>query len=90
MAFQSKVGPVKWLSPSTKEALVELDQKGNSRVLVIPISFVSDHIETLQEIDIQYANLAAQSGIREFRRAPSPNLHPKFIDALASIAARNF
>jgi ferrochelatase len=56
-------------------------------VLVIPISFVSDHIETLQEIDIQYKELAAQCGIREFRRAASLNLHPKFITALAALAS---
>jgi protoporphyrin/coproporphyrin ferrochelatase len=85
LAFQSKVGPVKWLRPSTRDVLVQMGQEGNTRVLVVPISFVSDHIETLQEIDIQYKELAAQSGIREFRRAASLNLRPKFIAALASI-----
>ena len=85
LAFQSKVGPVKWLGPSTKEVLAELGQNGAARVLAIPISFVSDHIETLQEIDILYKNLAAKSGIREFRRAASLNLYPKFIDALADL-----
>jgi protoporphyrin/coproporphyrin ferrochelatase len=86
VAFQSKVGPVKWLSPSTRDVLVQLGREGKTRVLVVPISFVSDHIETLQEIDIQYKELAAQSGIREFRRAAALNLHPKFITALAALA----
>jgi protoporphyrin/coproporphyrin ferrochelatase len=85
LAFQSRVGPVKWLSPSTKDVLVQLGREGKTRVLVVPISFVSDHIETLQEIDIQYMELAAQSGIREFRRAASLNVHPKFIAALAAL-----
>jgi protoporphyrin/coproporphyrin ferrochelatase len=90
LAFQSKVGPVKWLSPATKDVVVELGREGNKRVLAVPVSFVSDHIETLQEIDIQYRNLAAQSGITEFHRAASLNLYPKFIDALAEIAIRSF
>jgi protoporphyrin/coproporphyrin ferrochelatase len=88
LAFQSRVGPVKWLSPSTRDVLVQLGQEGNTRVLVVPISFVSDHIETLQEIDIQYKELAAQSGIREFRRAASLNVHPKFIAVLAALARK--
>jgi ferrochelatase len=88
LAFQSRVGPVKWLSPSTRDVLVQLGREGRTRVLVVPISFVSDHIETLQEIDIQYKELAAQSGIREFRRAASLNVHPKFIAALAELARK--
>ena len=90
LAFQSKVGPVKWLGPSTGEVLIEIERNGNGRVLAIPISFVSDHIETLQEIDIQYKLLAARLGIKEFRRAASLNLYPKFIDALANLTIRKF
>jgi len=88
LAFQSKVGPVKWLGPSTENVLKGLGAKGVDKVLVVPISFVSDHIETLQEIDIAYRNLALQAGIGEFHRADSLNLHPEFIDALAVIASR--
>ena len=83
LAFQSKVGPVKWLSPATDAVLAELGRTGTTRVLVVPVSFTSDHIETLQEIDIVYRDLAARSGIKEFHRVPSLNLYPKFIDALA-------
>jgi protoporphyrin/coproporphyrin ferrochelatase len=90
LAFQSKVGPVKWLEPATNEVLAQMGKSGVQRVLAVAVSFVSDHIETLQEIDILYSNLAAQSGIREFHRAASPNLSPKFIDALADIAVRAF
>jgi protoporphyrin/coproporphyrin ferrochelatase len=88
LAFQSKIGPVKWLSPSTRDVLVQLGREGDTRVLVVPISFVSDHIETLQEIDIRYKELAIQSGIREFRRAASLNVNPKFIAALASLVVK--
>ena len=90
LAFQSTVGPVKWLGPSTKDVLMDLARNGNTRVLAVPISFVSDHIETLQEIDIRYKSLAAQSGIKEFRRAASLNLFPKFVEALANLATGKF
>jgi protoporphyrin/coproporphyrin ferrochelatase len=86
LAFQSKVGPVKWLGPSTQKVLVEMGKKEIKKVLVVPISFVSDHIETLQEIDVVYKNIAARAGVQEFSRSESPNLHPKFIEALAQIA----
>jgi ferrochelatase len=54
----------------------------------VPISFVSDHIETLQEIDILYRELATKAGIAEFERAESLNLYPKFIEALANVSLR--
>jgi ferrochelatase len=88
LAFQSKVGPVKWLGPSTNSVLTEFGRRGTSRVLVVPISFVSDHIETLQEIDILYRELATKAGIAEFERAESLNLYPKFIEALANVSLR--
>jgi protoporphyrin/coproporphyrin ferrochelatase len=85
LAFQSKIGPVKWLGPSTHEVLARMGEKGIKKVLVIPTSFVSDHIETLQEIDIAYKRIAAKSGIEEFYRSESPNLRPEFINALAQV-----
>lgn len=90
LAFQSKVGPVRWLGPPAKEVLAELGRSGRTKVLVIPISFVSDHVETLQEIDILYKAIAAESGIREFHRAAAPNVRPKFIDALANIVMKKW
>jgi ferrochelatase len=90
LCFQSKVGPVKWLGPPTNETIQKLGRQGVARVLAVPISFVSDHIETLQEIDIMYKQLAAESGIKEFQRVASLNLNPKFIEALAEVAARGF
>ncbi len=90
LSFQSRVGPVQWLEPATNRVLAEFGRRGIDRVLVVPISFVSDHIETLQEIDILYRQVAADSGIKHFGRAPSLNLNPKFIDALAQISLRHF
>lgn len=85
LSFQSKVGPVKWLEPSTEEVLETLGRRRTEQVLVVPISFVSDHIETLYEIDIQYRRAAEQAGIRYFRRTPSLNVNATFIAALAAI-----
>jgi len=90
LAFQSKVGPVKWLGPPTNAILQKLGADGAMNVLAVAVSFVSDHIETLQEIDILYKKLATDSGIENFHRAASLNLHPKFIEALADIAQRSF
>ena len=90
LCFQSKVGPVKWLGPPINEIIQKLGRQGVPKVLAVPISFVSDHIETLQEIDIMYKRLAEESGIKEFQRVASLNLNPKFIEALAEVAAKGF
>ena len=84
LSYQSKSGPVKWLEPSTDEKLKELAGKGVKNILVVPISFVSDHIETLYEIDILYKNIAEKLGIK-FKRAESLNIHPYFIEALKDL-----
>jgi len=76
---------VKWLEPSTSDGHCRTRSGPCGARSGDPISFVSDHIETLQEIDIGYKQLAAECGIREFDRAPALNTHPKFIDALARI-----
>ena len=88
LAFQSKVGPVRWLEPSTRDVILRLARAGTRRLVVVPISFVSDHIETLQEIDILYKDLASSAGIAEFARAPSLNTHPTFIEALSDLVIR--
>lgn len=90
LAFQSKVGPVRWLEPATEEVIRNLGRRALHQLLVVPVSFVSDHIETLYEIDILYRQIALDCGILRFRRAPSLNLSPPFIAALADIAADAF
>lgn len=85
LAYQSRVGPVEWLKPYTEEAIPELAEQGVETLLVVPISFVSEHIETLQEIDIEYRELAEEAGIHHFQRVPALNTHPVFIDDLADM-----
>jgi len=87
LCYQSKSGPVKWLEPSTEEALRGLSSEGIRDVLLVPISFVSDHIETLYEVDILYRKMAEDMGIT-LRRTESLNTHPFFISALKDIAIR--
>ncbi|MCL4492350.1 MAG: ferrochelatase [Nitrospirae bacterium] len=84
LSFQSKTGPVKWLEPTTEHMLHELAGKGVKNLLVVPISFVSDHIETLYEIDILYKDMAQGLGIT-MKRMESLNTSPKFIEALADL-----
>jgi protoporphyrin/coproporphyrin ferrochelatase len=85
LSFQSKVGPVKWLEPATGDKLTQLREGGVEQVLVVPISFVSEHIETLYELDILYKNLAEELGFRAYRRVPAFNTAPRFISALADL-----
>jgi ferrochelatase len=87
LAYQSRVGPVEWLKPYTEDALQELGSQGVNDLLVVPISFVSEHIETLQEIDIEYRELAEESGIDNFQRVPALNTHPVFVDSLSKLVA---
>ncbi len=85
LAYQSRVGPVEWLRPYTEDAITELAAKKVENLLVVPISFVSEHIETLQEIDMEYREIAEHSGIHNFDRVPALNTHPVFIEDLANL-----
>ena len=85
LSFQSKIGPVKWLEPFTNDVIKKLGNDGIDDVLVVPISFVSEHIETLYELDILYKKVAAEAGVANFRRVPALNSDPTFIRALAEI-----
>jgi ferrochelatase len=85
LAYQSRTGPVKWLGPGTEEVLEDLGRDGVEDVLVIPLSFVSDHIETLYEVDLLFADVARKAGIRWYGRTPALNDSPLFISALAGL-----
>jgi ferrochelatase len=85
LGFQSRAGPVKWLEPSTGEMVRNLAAAGCENLLVVPLSFVSDHIETFYEIDIQYKEEARALGILNFRRTPSLNDSSFFIECLADL-----
>lgn len=85
LGWQSRLGPVKWLAPSTPEVLDRLAREGAKRVCLIPVSFAAEHIETLHEIDIEYADHARDVGIPHFGRAPALGLEPAFIACLADL-----
>lgn len=88
LAYQSRVGPVEWLKPYTEDALQALGEKGIKDIAVVPISFVSEHIETLQEIDIEYREIAEEAGIENFGRVPALNTHPLFIESLSALVTK--
>ncbi len=85
LSYQSDVGPVPWLGPSTEKVLESLGEKKRRNVLVVGIAFTSDHIETLHELDIEYGEVAHKAGITNFKRAPAFNGMPLFQDALAEV-----
>lgn len=85
LCFQSKASRVKWLEPSTEQTLETLAKEGRRNLLMVPLSFVSDHIETLYEIDIQYAEEAKALGIERFVRTESLNSDPLFLQCLAEL-----
>jgi ferrochelatase len=87
-SFQSKLGPQRWLEPASDVLLRELGQRGVKAVCMVPIAFVSEHVETLNEIDIQYRDIARRSGIVEFHRACAVKCHPAFIRCLADQAQK--
>ena len=83
ISYQSAVGPLLWLQPSTDAMLKTLARKGVEKLIVVPISFVTDHIETLCEIDMEYRHMAQEVGIKDFRMTKAIECHPGFINALA-------
>jgi protoporphyrin/coproporphyrin ferrochelatase len=89
LAYQSEVGPVRWLGPSTEKVIRRLGARGVKRLLVVPIAFTSDHIETLSELDREYGEVAHQVGITEYRRTPALNDRPRFLEALADVVHRH-
>jgi ferrochelatase len=87
LCWQSQVGPLPWQGPQTGEALTAMGKKGIKSVLVIPIAFTSDHIETLYEVDVDYREAAHKAGLEHFARAPALNGEPLFIQAQAELVA---
>ncbi len=85
LSFQSKVGPVKWLEPATDDKLMELGSKGVKDVLVVPISFVSDHVETSFELDIEYRHNAEEAKIENYIVMTGLNDSATFVECLAQL-----
>ena len=84
LAFQSRVGPVKWVGPYTDELIAEAAALRQAIVLV-PLAFVSEHSETLVELDIDYRRLALERGAAAYIRVPTVSIHPRFVGGLADI-----
>jgi ferrochelatase len=87
VCYQSRVGPMKWLGPSTPDAIIAAAKAGLG-VLIDPVAFVSEHVETLVELDHDYHRLALQHGMRHYLRAPAMGVEARFIAGLADAVER--
>jgi len=87
LCYQSRVGPVEWIGPATDEEIRRAGRDGKGIVLA-PIAFVSEHSETLVELDIEYARIASESGVPDYLRVPTVCTHPVFIAGLADMVIR--
>lgn len=84
LCYQSKVGPKKWLGPSTGDCIIDAAKQGK-RIVVVPIAFVSDHSETLVELDIDFKELAFENGAKDFIRVASLNKDSTYIECLKDL-----
>ncbi|OLD79259.1 MAG: ferrochelatase [Ignavibacteria bacterium 13_1_40CM_2_61_4] len=89
LCYQSRVGPSEWLKPSLVDAMRELASRGRRYFLVIPVSFVTEHIETLHEIDMEARLEAGRLGVTQFEMMPALNDNPKFIGCLTDLVLKN-
>jgi ferrochelatase len=87
VCYQSRVGPLKWLEPSTDAEIRRAGREGKG-VVVAPIAFVSEHSETLVELDIEYSKLARETGVPDYRRAATVSADPAFIEGLAGLVKK--
>ena len=84
ICYQSRVGPLEWIGPSLDDALQQAAADGVG-VVVVPISFVSEHSETLVELDMEYRDIAAELGVSPYVRVPAVGVHPSFIGGLVDL-----
>lgn len=84
VCYQSRVGPLKWIGPPTEQEIERAGRDG-ANVVLYPLSFVSEHSETLVELDMDYRQLASEAGVAKYVRVPTVGTHPKFIDGLARL-----
>ena len=81
LSYQSRVGPLKWIGPSTEKVIKE-EAKKNKILIVVPVAFVSEHSETLVELDIEYKKLAVENGSEDYMRVPAVTVNQDFINSL--------
>ena len=84
LSYQSRVGPLKWIGPSTEDIIVENSKLGKHIVLV-PVAFVSEHSETLVELDIEYKELADKNGCKNYSRVPALGTNKNYIKAMSNL-----
>ena len=84
LSYQSRVGPLKWIGPSTEDIIMENSKLGKHIVLV-PIAFVSEHSETLVELDIEYKQLADKNGCKNYSRVPALGTNENYIKAMSNL-----
>jgi len=85
LCYQSKVGPLKWLEPSTPDTVQRLAAEGVRHMLIVPIAFTSDHLETLFELNIEYRRVAKEAGVEQYEVTEGLNDSPTFIEAMAEL-----
>jgi ferrochelatase len=84
VCYQSRVGPLEWIGPATETA-IDLAARNDRSIVLVPIAFVSEHSETLVELDIEYRELAEKLGAPAYVRVPTVSTHPRFIEGLADL-----
>ena len=88
LSYQSRVGPLKWIGPSTEDEIIKAS-KQKKIIVVVPIAFVSEHSETLVELDIEYKKLAEENGCKKFIRIPALGTKEEFIQALTNLVHKS-
>jgi len=84
LSYQSRVGPLKWIGPSTEEIIVENSKLGK-HIVIVPVAFVSEHSETLVELDIEYKELADKNGCKNYSRVPALGTSDNYIKAMSNL-----
>ena len=84
LSYQSRVGPLKWIGPSTDEVIIDNSKKGKN-LIIVPIAFVSEHSETLVELDIEYEKLAKDNGCKNYIRIEALGTNKYFIESLSDL-----
>jgi protoporphyrin/coproporphyrin ferrochelatase len=85
LSFQSRIGPVKWQGPTLNQSLKQLRADGVEQLIVQPVSFVSENLETLYDLDIEFKEESLKSGIKKYIRVPTPGIQASYIEALAAL-----
>ena len=84
LSYQSRVGPLKWIGPSTEDIIIE-NSKIGKHIVLVPIAFVSEHSETLVELDIEYKEIAEANGCKNYTRVPALGINEDFIKAMSEL-----